>query len=100
MRTSTSIDAEGSTISPKDESAQGLDFDGNKKIKFLPIKVAETFPNLLVYDARICSLTITKANFEGIDKLNLLYLHENRISTINSETFEDLIALEKFKLRE
>lgn len=101
LRRSTSIDSEGIKISPDDESMQGLEFDFNKKIKFLPVEVSETFSNLLAYSAYDCSLTsIKKANFAGLNKLKSLQLNGNQISSINSETFEDLIALELLYLGE
>lgn len=97
---STTIDAEGFTITPKDETMGALDFHANKKVKFLPTGVSESLPNLLLYDARKCSLTtISKTHFKDLNKLKVLNLYGNQISTINSDTFEDLIALEILWLR-
>lgn len=97
----SSIDSEEITISPNDESVQGISFWNNRKIKFLPIKVAETFANLLVYYAGYCSLTtIKKENFAGLKKVKVMNLNYNRISTIYDGTFEDMIALEQLFLRE
>lgn len=93
------IKFEGDTISPRDEIMQGLCLINRKKTKFLPLKVAETFPNLLAYSADRNSLTkINKANFAGLNKLEKLSLSYNHITTIRSDTFEDLIALEELEL--
>jgi Leucine-rich repeat (LRR) protein len=99
MRNSTSIPGDGYKVYPRDESITGLDFDDNNKISFLPIKVHETFPNLLLYTASKCSLTkITKKNFEGLSKLKGLWLGTNQITTINDDTFEDLVSLKRLYL--
>lgn len=99
MDAKTSIDSEGTSIWPKDASVKGLQFHENKKIKFLPVKVSESFPDLLALSAIKCSLeTIKKANFEGMVKLKVLRLEHNQISTIYSDTFKDLIALDKLDL--
>lgn len=100
MQNTIAIDSNRVTISIKDESVIGLDFWGNKKIKFLPVQVNESFPNLLAYSAGHCSLsTIEKENFKGMNKLKGLWLYMNQISTINSDTFEDLVGLEMLYLR-
>lgn len=100
---STGKFSEGMIILPVDESVQagvqGLTFNGNMLIKFLPVKISETFPDLLAYSASRCSLTaMNKANFEGLLNLKVLYLYQNQITAINNETFENLIALERLTL--
>lgn len=85
--------------------------DGNKgiqelyisseKIIHLPVKVAETSPNLLVYSTHSCSVKeISKQNFNDMVKLLWLRLINNQIEKIASGTFEDLAALEKLDLSE
>lgn len=100
MQKTTTIDSEGITISSKDESMRRLNFYQNKQIKYLPVEVFESFPNLLAYDAANCSLTtITKSYFRKMVKLKSLSLNDNQILMIYSDTFEDLIALEFLYLR-
>lgn len=95
------IISEDTALSTRNETVKGIDFWGNKGIKFLPVKVSESFPNLLAYGAGMCSLTkISKANFKNMSKLKVLFLYRNQITTINSDTFEDLVALEWLDLRE
>ena len=95
MDKTTEINSADTTIASRDESIEGLRFWGNKKIKFLPIKVSEKFPNLLGLEAGLCSLTtISTANFKGLNKLRFLGLQYNQIKKIRSDVFEDLVALE------
>lgn len=62
-------------ISNDDESIGGLDFDGNKKIEFLPIKVDKSCPNLRGCAARNCSIKeVSKINFNEMNKLQALAL--------------------------
>lgn len=100
LHQTTSINSdEFSFVPSKDESIGGLYFAFNKNIRFLPIRTVETFSNLLACDARYCSLTsVTLANFKGLNKLISLYLSGNQIATINSETFQDMSALEELHL--
>jgi hypothetical protein len=100
MKFKTSIDVEGATFSaPKDDSIKALNFWYNTKIKFLPVRVAETFPSLTAYMAAGCSLKkISKENFRNMDRLKLLWLQNNQITIINGNTFEDLHELEQLWL--
>jgi Leucine rich repeat len=100
MVETTSIDTPETIIaSESDEFMGGLDFTENSKIFFLPISVGETFPNLRAYNAYDCSIqAISKQNFEGLNKLELLFLFNNQITTISKGTFEDLKALEVLDL--
>lgn len=101
MLTMTTIDTPGFTISSaKNETVEGLRLAENRKIRFLPEKVSEKFPNLLAYYAYSCSLTeVFKINFEKLVKLKILLLDSNQIVKIPSDTFEDLKSLEYVQLR-
>lgn len=99
MHQSTIIDKSDFKILTRDESINALDFNNNKKIEFLPIKVFENFPHLLGYSARGCSIKeVSKKNFENLNKLKVLWLGDNQIEKIPSDAFEDLSALEKVYL--
>lgn len=94
MKNITSIDSPGCIISPRAETIGALYFDKNKKIRFLPDKAANAFPNLLFYSAWQCSLTeVFKSNFERLSNLTELSLHSNQIEKNSSDTFEDLTSL-------
>lgn len=66
MQKSTSIDSNDVTI-PPDLTIETLSFGGNKKIKFLPVQVAASFPFLKGYAAGDCSIkNISKVHFKGL----------------------------------
>ena len=99
MNSLTAIDEPSTQILTVDSSVQGLYMWNNRKIKYLPKFVDESFPNLLAYGANSLSLTsIEKANFKGLFKLKALWLSDNEIETVPSNVFEDLISLESFSL--
>jgi hypothetical protein len=102
MSKETSIEAPNVTISTKrDESNMGLSFYDNKKIFYLPIDVAEKFPNLTFYSAWGCSIKeISKLNFKGMKHLKQLRLTINQIEIIDNDTFQDAVALEILLLGE
>jgi Leucine rich repeat len=96
MMNSTSIDQTGVTISnAKDDTVAVIRFKRNKKILYLPQNISEVFPNLIGYDAYHSSLiTISRENFHGLTKLKAIWLAENKIEKVSSDTFADLSALE------
>lgn len=95
MEKITKIDGMDATIAETNYSILGLSFYTNKKVFYLPVDVAERFPNLVAYDASECAIKkISKANFVGLEKLRSLALVENHIEKIYSNTFEDLVELE------
>lgn len=101
MRSATTINGSGYTISTRDLTIGGLAFDSNKNIRYLPEKVAKKFPNLLAYWASDCSLTkISKIHFEALTKLREISLHSNRIEKITSNTFKDSTSLKNLDLGE
>jgi Leucine-rich repeat (LRR) protein len=83
----------------RNESINGLSFPANKKVEFLPTKIANVFPNLEAFSAYACSIReISKENFVGLSKLEFLDLHYNQIKTIRSGTFEGLSSLKAVHL--
>jgi hypothetical protein len=99
MNNKTLIDSDGLQISSKDETVKGLCMNENKKIEFLPEATNGAFPNLLSYSAYECSIkNISHKNFQSLMKLRELFLSHNQIETIRSNTFKDLISLEKLSL--
>lgn len=101
MEKVTVINDQDVTISTRDESIGELNFSFNRNISFLPIGVAETFPNLLGYFAKSCAIkTVSKANFRGLRKLTILWLRANQIEKISSDTFADLNDLARLNLCE
>lgn len=94
-------DSPYSTFEDVDYSIQFISFVFNKKILFLPIRVAENFPNLLIYHATFCSIkTVQKVNFKDLSRLRWLFLDGNQLETIASDTFEDLTSLFRLEMSE
>lgn len=80
------------------QSVKGITFSHIKNVKYLPVKVHKKFPNLVAYNAFNCSVQeIRYENFENLKELQYLSLSYNKISTIPSDAFKDLIKL-KFLL--
>lgn len=95
MKSKIIIDEYNETISTKDDAILALSFYTNKKIQYLPVKVAESFPNLIAYGADNTSVKeISKENFKGLTKLRTLGLIGTEIEKIYSDTFEDLVNVE------
>lgn len=95
MKVNATINSEGYVVSPAETSILGITFYLNKKISFLPVRVDETFPNLIAYSAADCSLTsVSRINFKNLKKMKTLNLRNNQIVKVKSDTFEDLTLLE------
>lgn len=63
-------------------------------IEYLPVSVHKSIPNLKYYSISHTPIhKITKKNFEKMYELGVLSLDNNRIETIRSDTFQDLIKL-------
>lgn len=76
-----------------------ISFSHNKKVKYLPVFMQETFPFLREIHARSCSIQeICKENFVGLRALNVIYLDNNEIERIASETFNGLYSLYRVEL--
>lgn len=95
MKGKTIINESSMELAKRNETfIDALNFNMNKKIQFLPIRVSETFPQIIQYLANRCSIkTISKSNFEGLDKLTDVLLGGNQIEVIPTDTFEGLVNL-------
>lgn len=102
MQTSTVIYSPDFEIStPRDEEMRGIMFYSNPRIVYLPVDTFKNFPNLEVYEAGRCSIKmLRKRNFQDLKKLKTIYLGNNKIETIYSDTFEGLTALDWIALSE
>lgn len=100
MTSSTAIDSVGTAIvSARNKNTEALRLSRNKKISFLPENPADAFPNLIFIEAAVCSIkAISKQNFFGLKKLRAVNLVANQIESINSDTFADLLAMERIQL--
>lgn len=101
MRTTTVIDSVSFEIANKRSDITALVFNGNPKIKFLPIRVGRSFENLEIVSASNCAVKrIIKDNFSGLEKLFVLILRDNKIETIKSDVFQHLSSLRMLTLGE
>lgn len=102
MNGSTIISSKNRTIHfMLDQGIDGLYFNENKKIEFLPVEIYRSFPNLKEYWANNCSVReISKKNFEKLYQLNFIRLVANQIEKISSDTFKDSVLLRAIALSE
>lgn len=100
MMTETAINDTGFLITtPRDDSVGGLSLHNNKKVEYLPENTAEKFPNLKILHAQGCSIkSVSRQNFKNLKTMRYLVLQNNEIQKIESDTFLDLVALEKLYL--
>lgn len=71
----------------------------NSNVKFLPILVHQTFPNLKQIEAKDGSIqNISRANFDRLNRMEELVLSGNQIETVKRDTFWDLVRLKKLDL--
>lgn len=78
----------------RNTEVSGFTIKDSKTIHFLPVKVSEVFPNLLIYEAYNCAInTLSKPNFENLNKLRVIDLQHNQISSFAEDTFHDLHML-------
>jgi Leucine-rich repeat (LRR) protein len=71
----------------------------NKKIFYLPDKIGDAYPNLIIVRAGNCSITaISRQNFKGLTKLKSVLLHHNQIKEVENGAFKGLIELKNVHL--
>jgi hypothetical protein len=100
MNDTTTIEAMDATISTiRDVFINGLWFNSNKNIFYLPIHVVKELPNLGALHADDCNIKqISNANFKGLSKLRRLSLEHNQIQTVLIGTFDNSTSLEFISL--
>lgn len=88
---------------PFNAGVDTIDFTDNRNIEFLPILLHQAFPSIRFYRAARCAIKeISKKNFENLD-LRKVYLQDNQLYAVLSDTFEGLdnlfeLDLSKFKI--
>lgn len=98
----TAINASNFVIADlKDDEIEGIVFEGNLRIEFLPYKIYMQFSNLDIYMAGRCSIKqISKENFENLHRLKHIDLSFNQIQKISTDTFKQLGNLMHISLSE
>lgn len=90
----TTIDSPDTTTISNDALVYDLYLNENENIHYLPVKVDESFPELVYYFAFSSAIKhITKHNFKGLVKLLYLDLGDNLIEKISAGVFNDLTNL-------
>lgn len=89
------IDSESYVLaSPLSVSVQQFYISKNINVEYLPRQIGKTFPNLLELRTTSCGITVVHDYFfEGMKKLQVMVLYNNRISKIESKAFSDLISV-------
>lgn len=102
MNSTTSINVADVTLADLiNFDVDGLMFDFNKQIEFLPVEVYKVFPSLAVLAAENCSLReISARNFEKLSSLIFLDLRGNYLKTIPNYCFDGLVKLSHLLLGE
>lgn len=99
MNNFTVIDSNDIEMTSRRNEIEEIVFTNNKNIKFLPIRMHQTFPNLREIIAYGCSIqNISRSNFDKLNRLRKLILENNHLETIKSDTFRDLLRLEELSL--
>lgn len=81
-------------LSTSNYFVDGIHFNSNKRIVFLPVRIYESFPNLRAYFAGNLNISkVSHKNLQRLSKLEILHLNNNRIEKIRSDTFEGLLKL-------
>ena len=95
MDLTTVIDSTDFSYGKADEAITEIYTDGNLNIRYLPLNPNENYPNLISMSFWLCGVrSVSKSNFIKLSKLRRLALNQNRLSIIEDNTFEDLVALE------
>lgn len=71
----------------------------NKYITALPENLNKVFSNLMTYDASGCGVrSLSKKNFEKMNKMETVLLNNNEIETVEDNTFEDCPQLKQVSM--
>lgn len=99
MNNFTVLDTNDITVTSTRNEIEEMVFTGNRNVKFLPILVYQTWPNMREITAYGCSIqNISRSNFDKLNQMRRLQLENNQIEIIKSDTFRDLVRLESLNL--
>lgn len=87
------VDHEDYELKSSDDTV--LEFKVSVDVKYLPRRIGEKLPSISHFVAQGCGLTILRSfYFKDMQRLFLLFLADNKIATIEPETFHDLIKVD------
>jgi len=86
----------GNHLSGKaDKDVQLIVFNQNKNLQFVPRGLAKTFKNICGLSFKSCSIrSITKRDLSGLPNLRMLWLLDNKLTSLPGNLFEDSTKLE------
>lgn len=99
---SQTVDSEDFVLGmPLNTSVRYCGTINDKQMKYIPRKIGEKFPNLVVFEFISCGLTVVRDFYlKNMRNVRHLYLNKNEIKTIESGAFDDLISVEFLLLHE
>ena len=78
-----------------------LDVENVADSDYIPINLAEQFPNLEFIKAERCSIRgLAVATLAGLTKIRFIDLDYNKIQTLTAEMFQGLTTLERIDMGE
>lgn len=81
------------------KNIKGLWISSNDQVKYLPVRVAKSFPSLIAYWVDPCPIKqISYKNFADLYALEEFYMRQSQITQIDNDTFKDLTSLKKLYL--
>jgi Leucine rich repeat len=87
------------TTIKSDQKAAGLRIVDNLKVQFVPIEIGKVFPTIEIMDICRCSISeIGPEHFDGMSKLQSLFLCNNQITHIPPKTFTSLKSMTNLDL--
>lgn len=94
------IDDEETVLEIRDDSrVKAYISQNNKLVKFIPKRIGERLPNLVLFLMNNCSLTIVRdTHFKDLRHLSLVDLSSNQIATVEPGSFKDLTRLKTLDL--
>jgi Leucine rich repeat len=94
------LDEQDITISSlKSTAIEFFEIENNKNVKFLPVDVGVTFPQLIEFKVADCKVRTVESNiFTHMNNLTNLQLIKNEISHIAEDAFDDLKKLKDLDL--
>lgn len=84
----------------QETAVDGLYIKNSGGIHYLPVRIYKSYPNIIgIYAGKNKEIKeISKKNFQKLLKLEYLFLNNNNIQKIKSDTFEGLIKLKVVNL--
>jgi len=78
-----------------DDDVQRISFQDKKNLQFVPRGLTKTFKNIMALNFVNCSIkSITKKDLSGMPNLKLLWLHDNKLTSLPGNLFEETTKLE------